>query len=143
MGQIRDLVGALPALVMTRDADRFTTRNLLIYDYELANPAGVFAFRKGDENECRRRLMPIEIPEEFIREDKKRLYQFGMDLLALAGLCHRIRKLEKKQQPVPSETLEERYLLESELKERSETLEVQPVTDILSVEAAIQVWWNQ
>lgn len=143
MGEIRDLVRVLPGMVMTRDADRFSHRNLMVFDYEVARPESVYSHREGDKGEWRNRLKALEIPADLIAEGKEETYRFGMDLLAFVALCHRERKLKELGEMPTTKESGQMEFLETDLNGRALLPENQEVTAVLTVEAAVRVWWSQ
>ena len=82
MSKIRQLIGQLPFLAQCIDADRFSERNLMVFDKEIESPGSVFAFRETDK--IQNRLAVLEIPEEFVINQDE--YRYGMDRLKITML---------------------------------------------------------
>jgi len=127
MSKIRQLIGQLPFLANCIDADRFSERNLMMFDREIENPGSVFAFRETDK--IQNRLAVAEIPEEFIINQNE--YKYGMDRLRIAMLS---------QDKAEGRINEDQELELSRLK-ASLMVESQ-VDDILPMEEAVKGVWH-
>lgn len=64
----RELIKQTPGLVECVDADRFSRRNTMIFDFEVENPESEFAFRGEDQEGDR--LATLEIPAKYIKNQK-------------------------------------------------------------------------
>ena len=126
MSKIRQLIGQLPFLAQCIDADRFSERNLMVFDKEIEDPSSVFAFRETDK--IQNRLAVIEIPEEFIINLNE--YEYGMDRLQIAMLSK-----DKAEGRITEDQ-------ESELRRLTAVLmTASQVDDILPMEEAIAGVW--
>jgi len=127
MSKIRQLIGQLPFLAQCIDADRFSERNLMMFDKEIEDPDSVFAFRETDK--IQDRLATAEIPEEFIINQDE--YKYGMDRLRIAMLS---------QDKAKGRITEDQ---ESELKRLKAVLMIDSqVDDILPMEEAVKGVWT-
>jgi len=79
---LRSLIEKLPYIAECQDADRFSKRNLMMFDYEIENPGSVFAYRESDVE--LNRLAPMEIPEEYIGNMK--MYKKSVSRVKMAML---------------------------------------------------------
>lgn len=127
MSKIRQLIGQLPFLANCIDADRFSERNLMIFDIEVEDPGSVFAFRETDK--IQNRLATAEIPAEFIIDLDT--YKYGMDRLKIAMLSQ-----DKAEGRITEDQ-------ETELKRLKAVLIVDSqVDDILPMEEAVKDVWH-
>ena len=119
--KVRQLIERIPFIAECVDADRFSARNIMIYDYEIANPNGVFGFRISDnEND---RLSVLEIPSDLI--GNKDTYRYAMDRLRACMLS-----FDKKQGRIGKSGEDE---LQRLVVAEKNTVEVPEVDDILSM----------
>ena len=82
MSKIRELIKQLPFLASCIDADRFSERNLMVFDREIEEANSVFDFRETDK--IQNRLAVLEIPAEFVINQD--VYEYGMDRLKIVML---------------------------------------------------------
>ena len=127
MSEIRELIKQLPFLASCIDADRFSERNLMVFDREIEEVNSVFDFRETDK--FQNRLAVLEIPAEFVINLD--VYQDGMDRLEIVMLS---------QDKAEGRITEDQEAKLSRLKGVSVT--ASKVDDILSMEAAIKGVWS-
>ena len=127
MSKIRQLIGQLPFLANCIDADRFSERNLMIFDKEIEEVNSVFAFRESDK--LHDRLAVLEIPKEFIINQDE--YRYGMYRLKIAMLS---------QDKAEGRTTEAQELELKRLKGLS--LIASQVDNILPMEEAVKDIWH-
>jgi len=126
---VRDLVGKIPYMAGCKDADRFSERNTILYDLEVADPKSIFSYRKDDETQ--NRLAVAEIPPEFVEDSK--LYRYAMDRVKIAMLSY--DKEKGRISPKQQDTLD---LLISDHKENPEPI----VDEVFNLEASTMGVWN-
>jgi len=126
MSKIRQLIGQLPFLAQCIDADRFSERNLMMFDEEIENPGSIFAFRETDK--IQNRLAVLEIPEEFIINQDE--YRYGMNRLKIVMLSQ-----DKAEGRITEDQEPELSRLKASLMIDSQ------VDDILPMEEAIRGSW--
>ena len=130
MSKIRELIKQLPFLASCIDADRFSERNLMVFDREIEEVNSVFDYRKTDK--IQNRLAVLEIPAEFVINQD--VYEYGMDRLKIAMLSQddaegRITEDQKR---------ELRRLTSIDI---IESPEIDAVDKLLPVEDAIKGVW--
>ncbi len=83
MNKVRTLIAQIPYIAGCEDADRFSKRNVMLFDFEVANKESVFAFRDSDK--INNRIAVLEIPSEYVKNPKE--YRYAMDRLKLVMLA--------------------------------------------------------
>ena len=131
MSKIRQLIGQLPFLAQCIDADRFSERNLMVFDKETEDPDSVFAFRETDK--FQNRLATAEIPEEFIINQN--VYKYGMERLKVAMLSQ-----DKAEGRITED--QERELKRLTSLDIVEGSEKDAIDDILPMEEAVRGVWS-
>jgi hypothetical protein len=125
------------------DAERMAHRNQMLFDYELKQPASVYAHRNGDEEFWRRRLFPIEIPSHLIADGKWEPYEYGMGLLGLCAMAHRERKLMENDKKLSPKEKAQMEALKMDLASRELAPENEPIAEVMTTQTALSTWWNQ
>ena len=116
MSKIRDLVEKLPYLAECDDADRFSARNLIMFDMEVNDPKSVFASRESDKTG--NRLAAAEIPIGYIHNFN--MYYTGMNRLRIAAYSQDKKKgrLTPQREAILNELIEAaKDTVESEIDE--------------------------
>jgi len=126
MSKIRQLIGQLPFLANCIDADRFSERNLMVFDKEMEDPGSVFAFRETDK--IQNRLAVLEIPEEYVINLNE--YRYGMNRLKIVMLSQ-----DKAEGRITEDQKPELSRLKASLMVESQ------VDDILPMEEAVRGVW--
>jgi hypothetical protein len=135
MSKIRELVEKLPKIAKVKDHERFSKRNLIVFDLEATTNDTEFKYKKSDNENPRKRLLAAEIPKHIIGDAGA--YEFGMDLIALCALCHRANKNE-----LINKEITQKDDLEKSLRGRSrQTSEIKKIEDIVSIDEALRGWW--
>lgn len=126
---VRNLIERLPFIASCQDADRFSARNVMGFDAEIANPESVFAYRESDET--LNRLAVLEIPSEYVGDAK--LYRYGMDRIRITMLSQ-----DKAKGRITPQRQQELDNLISD----HEASPMPEVDDLLSLEASTRGVWN-
>ena len=131
MSKIRELIKQLPFIAECIDADRFSERNLMVFDREIEEVNSVFDYRETDK--IQNRLAVLEIPADFVINQD--VYEYGMDQLKIAMLSQdkvegRISKDQEK---------ELRMLIGIDI---TESPEINAIDEILPREDAVKDIWH-
>lgn len=126
---VKKLIERLPFIAECQDADRFSERNMMVFDIEIDNPQSIFAYRSSDSS--LNRLAVLGIPSEYVGND--RLYRYGIDRIKIAMLSQ--DKARGRISPDQQITLDG---IIADHEANPEPL----IDDELSLEASVQGIWN-
>ena len=128
MNEVRNLIEKIPFISGCQNPERFSERNIMVFDKEMRDTESVFAFKESDKTE--NRLAVLEIPPEFV--DNSRLYRTAMDRLKISMLSY-----DKSKGRITAEREKELdFLIYS-----AESTPIQEVDEILPLEVAVQGVW--
>ena len=129
MSNVRNLVAKMPYIAGCVDADRFATRNLLIFDTEISKEDSIYAYRGSDT--VNNRLAVLDIPDEYIVN--KRVYEASKKRLRICLLS-----CDSKKGRITDDQEEELRQLIGDAKNNP----VSEVDEAMPLEVAVMGVWS-